>query len=254
MKLTMKSSQVVNKKTVISCFSAALFTACSVFVAIRGHDCFEKFLDKPEAVDISFKFTNGEKFPSITICTKKENTYNEEVFDECQLRQNDYIINGAWMSSKNSNCSDPKKLYKRVIKNLQSLEMKSMEISTFTKRHKFNQNEIEDALEWSTVPYNGKQICFSMTIPDLILKEGISKIKFEAKPFHKVMLHQKGLFRANMPGASPAVWYNEVLRISVTHEILHLLHYDGYPCIQDENYRMDECRQNYIYEVKIEKR
>ena len=89
---------VKNKKNLSTVFSTVLFLGCAIFVASRGYICFEKFLGKPEKVDISFKFTGTQKFPSISICTKQ--FFNEDVFDECQLSVADYTSkeNPVWVS------------------------------------------------------------------------------------------------------------------------------------------------------------
>ena len=87
-----------NKRILSTVFSTVLFLGCAIFVASRGYICFEKFLGKPEKVDISFKFTGTQKFPSISICTKQ--FFNEDVFDECQLSVANYTSeeNPVWVS------------------------------------------------------------------------------------------------------------------------------------------------------------
>ena len=87
-----------NKRILSTVFSTVLFLGCAIFVASRGYICFEKFLGKPEKVDISFKFTGTQKFPSISICTKQ--FFNEDVFEECQLSVANYTSeeNPVWVS------------------------------------------------------------------------------------------------------------------------------------------------------------
>ena len=50
-------------------FSTALFLACAGFVIQKGYECFSKYMEDPEAVDISYKFTGESIFPSVSICT-----------------------------------------------------------------------------------------------------------------------------------------------------------------------------------------
>ena len=87
-----------NKRILSTVFSTVLFFGCAIFVASRGYICFEKFLGKPEKVDISFKFTGTQKFPSVSICTKQ--FFNEDVFDECQLSVANYTSkeNPVWVN------------------------------------------------------------------------------------------------------------------------------------------------------------
>ena len=96
--LSRKNFTAKNKKNLSTVFSTVLFLGCAIFVASRGYICFEKFLGKPEKVDISFKFTGTQKFPSISICTKQ--FFNEDVFDECQLSVANYTSreNPVWVS------------------------------------------------------------------------------------------------------------------------------------------------------------
>ena len=87
-----------NKRILSTLFSTVLFLGCAIFVATRGYICFEKFLSKPEKVDISFKFTGTQKFPSISICTQR--WFNEDVLNECQLSEANYTSkeNPVWVS------------------------------------------------------------------------------------------------------------------------------------------------------------
>ena len=96
--LSRKNFTAKNKRILSTVFSTVLFLGCAIFVASRGYICFEKFLGKPEKVDISFKFTGTQKFPSISICTKQ--FFNEDVFDECQLSVANYTSreNPVWVS------------------------------------------------------------------------------------------------------------------------------------------------------------
>ena len=50
-------------------FSTALFIACAGFVIQKGYECFAKYMEDPEAVDISYKFIGESIFPSVSICT-----------------------------------------------------------------------------------------------------------------------------------------------------------------------------------------
>ena len=47
-----------------------LFLVCGTFVTHRGYECFKKYLNEPEAVDIYYKFTGEVPFPSLSICPK----------------------------------------------------------------------------------------------------------------------------------------------------------------------------------------
>ena len=89
-----------------------------------------------------------------------------------------------------------------------------------------------------------------MTIPDHIREEGVAKMKVNAQ-FYKVYVHQNGLFNSGIPGASPTAWFTESRKIKVTHQIIHMLDYDGKPCNKSDEgeYRHDKCRYDYIIKV-----
>ena len=99
--LSRENFNAKNKRILSTVFSTVLFLGCAIFVASRGYICFEKFLGKPEKVDISFKFTGTQKFPSISICTQQ--FFNEDVFNECQLSVANYTSeeNPVWVPKFN---------------------------------------------------------------------------------------------------------------------------------------------------------
>ena len=51
-------------------FRVILFLLCTTFVVHRGYECFKKYMNKPEAIDLSYKFTGSDEvpFPSLTFC------------------------------------------------------------------------------------------------------------------------------------------------------------------------------------------
>ncbi len=60
-----------------------------------------------------------------------------------------------------------------------------------------------------------------------------------------MFLYQKGWFNAE----SPEIKYNDSRHLQVAHEIVHLLDYDNKPCINEENYRNDICKHEFIHKV-----
>ena len=47
-------------------FSAVLFLLWAAFVTDRGYDCFKKYSEEPEAVDLGYKFTGKPFVWSVT--------------------------------------------------------------------------------------------------------------------------------------------------------------------------------------------
>ena len=207
-------------------------------------------MEKPQSTSISYEFTGNLKFPTISICETKEDAYDENVLEQCQLNKDDYTKNGPWSGIGDSFCKNPKELYNKVSFKPKDLDIEWIEIETFTKTHNIRSTNITELLEWKNiVPYKSYLRCFRMIIPKNIVIEGIAFIKFQSKPFFKLHVHQKGLLRSNMAGSSPKAYYNECSSMTVTHEILELLDYAGEKCMDNKGYEYDMCRQNYIFQV-----
>ena len=133
---------------------------------------------------------------------------------------------------------------------MENLDIRWVKIETFTQIHNFTFEYLSQSLQWATPPYGPDKICFTMTLPDGIINEGISSIEFESEPFQKLYIHQKGLFHTDMTGSSPAGLYSEFSKMTVEHEILKVLNYDGELCINNASYSYDQCRQDIIFKVK----
>ena len=231
-------------------FTTLIFIGCAIFVIIRGQKCFLKFLEKPQKAQISYEFTGNVDFPVITICETKDDAYDNNILEQCQLNKDDYTENGPWSGSGDSVCENPKELYNKVTFKPKDLDIEWIRIETFTKTHNIRSTNITELLEWKNiVPYKSYLRCFRMIIPKNIVIEGIAFIKFQSKPFFKLHVHQKGLLRSNMAGSSPKAYYNEHSSMTVTHEILELLDYAGEKCMDNKDYEYDMCRQNYIFQV-----
>ena len=231
-------------------FTTLIFVGCAIFVIIRGQKCFLKFLEKPQKAQISYEFTGNVDFPVITICETKDDAYDNNILEQCQLNKDDYTENGPWSGSGDSVCENPKELYNKVTFKPKDLDIEWIRIETFTKTHNIRSTNITELLEWKNiVPYKSYLRCFRMIIPKNIVIEGIAFIKFQSKPFFKLHVHQKGLLRSNMAGSSPKAYYNEHSSMTVTHEILELLDYAGEKCMDNKDYEYDMCRQNYIFQV-----
>ena len=48
-------------------FTVVLFLFCTAFVTNRGYDCFKKYSEEPEAVDLGYKFTGSEEIPFLSL-------------------------------------------------------------------------------------------------------------------------------------------------------------------------------------------
>ena len=156
----------ISRKSLLSMiFSVLLFTACAIFVAIRGYECFDKYLKKPEATDIKFKVKGELPFPAITLCPWKS-TY-EDILEKCDLNLRDYLKSGPWLGSGIPNCSDPKLFFNKLFK-IDQLGIKKIDITTSNdSKSSFKGTELY-LLEWNSSPYKRVK-CFTLTISDEIV-------------------------------------------------------------------------------------
>ena len=241
---------ILDKNSLSKMFTSLLFIGCALFVIFRGEKCLQKFLNKPEKTQISYKFNGNMNFPRITICETDEDAYENDILGQCQLNKDDYTKNGPWFGSGNSFCKNPKELYNKMSFKPKDSYIEWIAIETFNKTHEFRSNNITEVLEWEkNVPYGSERRCFSMSVPKKIVTEGIASIEFLSKPFYKLYVHQKGLFRADMAGSSVVVYYDDFSKVIVFHQILELLDYGEDDCIDSRDYEYDMCRQNYIFQV-----
>ena len=81
-----------------------------------------------------------------------------------------------------------------------------------------------------------------------MIREGISEFAFKSKNIVVAFLHQRGLYRTDMMPES-AVEIAAVEKVSVTHEQINVLDFDGEPCNGERNYRLDVCKRNIITKV-----
>ena len=89
-----------------------------------------------------------------------------------------------------------------------------------------------------------------MTPSSEIINHGIKKIHFKSNStFTLANIHQNGLYHSDMMPAAIAE-YAAVERVTVTHEQINVLDFDGEPCNNEIDYLMDLCIQDKILNVR----
>ena len=121
------------KTVIIRMFSLILFLGCACFVIHRGYECFLKYLEKPEAIDVAFKFSGSQVafFPSITFCS----WHKPNISKGCNLTSEDYLKKNIWVGQGHASCNDPKVLRNQIIYGLDDLKMEIdyFSVSTYEK-------------------------------------------------------------------------------------------------------------------------
>ena len=128
--------------------------------------------------------------------------------------------------------------------------MEFIRITTFEGDYIFDSKTYK-SLEWNDAQWNGKgraERCFTLTMPKKLISEGISEFKFKSRNTIVALLHGKGLYRSDMMPES-AVEISAVEIVSVTHEQINMLDFDGEPCNSESNYTLAHCKMNIITKV-----
>ena len=246
MRLKIKLGQLFTKNVFYGFVSTLLFIGCSAFVAFRGYKCFDKYLKKPQHSEISFESNKNHPFPSFTLCASEKDSYNDNQIKECQLERNQYLNHGQWVGKGGINCTDPKLLHNQAVANYENLEIEKIGIYTFDENTHWIWPENLTLKLATKIP---DQRCFTFSIPENIVGEGIEEVGIWSKPFELLYLHKEGVLSALIPGGSFRVKYADIAQARVNHESIELLNYDGKNCNDRKDYSYDNCKQNYIHKV-----
>ena len=244
-------SKLFTKNNAYVFVSTIFFIGCTAFVVYRGYRCFDKYLKKPEHTEISYKSSKNYPFPSFTLCTRYKQSYNDYQMKECQLERSEYLEGGTWIGKGGSNCTDPKIFLTQVSASYEDLGIEKIHIFTYAasdNHYWFNPGNWS-LLEWTLALTRPYQRCFTFSIPDNMVREGIKEVGVVSKAFGTLYLHQEGTLSAPIPGSLLQSEFDEVQRASVTHQSIELLNYDGKNCNNDVLYNYDQCKQDYIHKV-----
>ena len=82
-----------NGSNLSSILSLILLIGCVTYVIYKGQECIQKYLDKPERMDSSYKPISDLPFPSVTFCAEENPApYDENALKKCQRSKVDYTI------------------------------------------------------------------------------------------------------------------------------------------------------------------
>ena len=199
-------------------FSLVLFLGCASFVTYRGYECFQKYLEKPEAIDVAIKSSRSQVafFPSISFCSY--GPFNQTNFGLNTLK----------------------------------LEISNFTVATYEKSNLPTMYPNDSRLYWTSRTLHLSITCHTMTLPEDIVELGIDNlvIFFESWPSLDIFWHEDGLLYSDMPDSSPEIAFNGTgYYIPIRHEILDLLDYDGEKCKDSNDYKLDKCRYEFIEKV-----
>ena len=241
--------------------SLILFLGCASFVSFRGYDCFQKYLEKPKAIDVAFKSSGSQAtfFPSITFCSL-DKPLKENILKGCNLTSEEYMEKNIWVGQGHTNCTDPKVLRDQINYGLDDLKMeiKVFVILTYNTSLQYGYFKMypnDTILQWtSSMRRSATYTCHTMTLPKAMVELGIYNfyIYFESAPSLLVYWHEDGLLSTDMPDSSPFITINKTgYSTPIGHETLELLEYDGEKCEKSKDYKLDKCRHEFIERVNF---
>ena len=156
-----------------------LFLGCLIFVSHRGLTCFQKFIAKPEGVDIGYHFSSREPFPSFTFCHQLP----ARIRKECDILSTDYRLHGKWNTFNGSqNCTDPYDFKQHAIGNFMDLDILELAIVSydsyfFLEIFELEQLGNETLFEWSSIlETEYYMVCHTLTFKESVTDHGIKEV------------------------------------------------------------------------------
>ena len=153
--------------------STIFFIGCTAFVVCHGYRCFDKYLKKPEHTEISYKSSKSYSFPSFTLCTSYKQSYNVDQMKNVNLKKMN-IQKGA--NGQELVALIPK-FY--IIKLQLLVKISGLRVFKFILTYALSDNYYwiqPGNLEWKLALSCPYQRCFTFSIPDDIVGEGIEKV------------------------------------------------------------------------------
>ena len=98
--------------------------------------------------------------------------------------------------------------------------------------------------------HNGK--CFTLTFDQDIMNEVISRVHVtgDRNICLFVHVHEQSSFAWNMQSTQKfIIWSNSEIMVSVDLETFELIDFHGIPCNNNDDYNLQYCLDNYVYEV-----
>ena len=235
-------------------FSLVLFLGCASFVTYRGYECFQKYLEKPETIDVALKSSRSlvAFFPSISFCSY--GPLKENILKGCNLTSKNYHDDNVWVGKGHANCTDPKFLSDQINFGLNDLklEISNFTVATYEKSNLPTMYPNDSRLYWTSKILHESLTCHTMTLPEDIVKLGIDNlvIFFKSRTPLDILWHEDGLLFSDVPDSSPEIGFHGTgYFIPVRHETLDLLDYDGEICKDYNDYKLDNCRYEFIEKV-----
>lgn len=247
-------------------FSSLLFVGCFIFVLYRGAKCFEKYMERPRTMDVTYVNQTLVDFPALTFCPEYFGetpafgpmAYNLNILEECQISGHDMFF-GWYHGSSLCNASY---IMKNIFPTLDDFGFKYFEVFSGDGAVIKKILPCDSRLIWTPwhLPEYGK--CFTLRFSDDVTKSmrGVSFIYVLAgyKQF-RVYLHSFGKLVGRPEMATGVTGWNvrPGKKLQILLENLEYVEYlntevDGV-CNDSLEYFQDQCVTDLIRESSLDK-
>ena len=229
-------------------FRAFVFLSCLGIVTWQCWRCLTKFLSKPQVTRLSIVNSAGNMFPSVTICPypdpKEKTGYNGTILDECGITFDQYHKWGraVWSNQAIQGCRDPETLYYNVW--MQENIISAAKVKSFNKSTTWFSGNETALFSPVDVRFHGQ--CYTFLPPEQNLKDGINQINFYVRAKARVFVNNKGVLGVKPPAETKFVdiYLNTTTKANVDHSLHKVLDFQGSPCNNEKEYRLDKCVLN----------
>ena len=219
-------------------FRTFVFLCCFGIVIWQCWRCLEKFLSKPQVTQLSIVKSAGNMFPSVTVCPATSN--NSTILSDCGITRHQYYREAIWSNQDIDGCSDPEQLFYSTTWKLEDL-ISEVQVKSFNN----SANSLFDNKAKFFYPVDRNEFgrCYTFLPPKENLRDGIFRIIFVFKAKVMVLVNSNGVFSVNRDAVETLlnVSPNKSSRIKVEHSLYKMLDFQGVPCNNEKDYRLDKC-------------
>ena len=220
-----QSSFVMLKVKWRAILRVGIIILCTSLTCWRGWSCFEKYVTKPQTINLEIVESTPSRTPHVSFCV--DNPFNATVLDQCGIQN----YTSQWTSEI---CPDAEQVRKMVM--IPSDTFFKIAIGAF--RSPF----IAENLNVTALPYTSEK-CVA-----LAFNKAYERVYFVLKDVYKVYIHALGEFSdVTVNGIS----IDPKVDIALDYEIVIKKPTENEPCNDDQKYLRDQCINDELYQESI---
>ena len=242
-----------------------LFLSSSIGLAALGYQCFQKFLERPQTLDISIHPQHELDLPVFTFCPvgsygRYPPPLNLTNLHNCGLTMSDMVLDGTIVGSGSPECEDPEKFWDSITLNLGDFGIQGIYIIYVDATMEMIHLDQNDPI-WTkhiNFDFNGEshvyETCFSLKLPKKSKNLNQLNINMDPNVSLFAFVHHFGFL--NPVYKTTSLQYGQTyLQSSGTHvevkysQIVGLEDNAGKPCISDQSFSLTSLYLNKTEEV-----